>query len=1030
MEISSSPQSTGSTVEIDTKRKGWLTPSTISGRQIVLVALGSLLLYIILTALILWPLTAHLATSANNEGDDLQQMWSMGWVMHSLTHNPANLFNGNIFYPYPNTLAYSDSLIPQALLGLPIYLITSNLIISYNLVMFITFVLAAWGMFWLVRVLTSSNSAGLFAGVIFAFAPYKIAHLSQLNLLSLEWLPFVFLCLHNLLLNDIDFPVKKGSGKFFKRLNSNWGWAIGFGIFFVLQSLSSTYYFLFALPLYLVYFVGLYIAEKRWPHPSVLIKLAVVLVVAFLIMLPTLIPYLQVNQSQAAERTASEVNEFSANYRFYLGVPENNLLWGNLLAKFGGSGGERRLFPGALAYLFALLAIFGPLGLWLSRQRKKTEVSDDNSILLPRPRHEIYLYAIIGLFSVLMSFGLVLHVKGVDIPMPYQFFYNFIPGWKGLRAAVRYGGFVLFAVSVLAGIGLVFLQKWLGQIWATRNQSTTTRVWALPVLMVVLLLATFWEYRSDVTYTRPDILSQPPQVYNWLAQPQNAGPVLELPMAAGPDLPSIHDFYSTLNWQPLVNGESGYTPPVYGDLYAATQPDRLLSSQTLATLQGMGVRWLVFRLHDESMPLDPAQWQKLQPQLDSSKFLKLAYSDSDSRVYELTSDAWMNKISQLVPANSGLIVSDIRNEQPMLTELTETILQRDGHPLYGYDRAGYRFLNNPPTGLPITYGLFAADEDPSPYGFSPDEVIWSNQWLKLYHRKENLLASFDLQRDPNLARFHKIDGEELISTEIEGVRFNEILYLSNGQRLLNQAQGIFHFDTNAAQTISIVVSDSVKATPVQVNLAAGETTWRSGPVDNTTIFDIKVNGGNPVYLNHMDEVAWQPTNPPSQTVTNSQVAILQSSSKQQGQDFVSDFTVYAPNLSKSGTTHYNFTLDVYKRPWGTATSGHFGDWTVALTGQDKLQLVEFRFDPTSHKTEVMVNNQNADIGAQPIDTRDGPYTAYISLWQLGATNSDPAIQMGVARLYDFTLDSGKISEVNISGERQLVFLPPLPHATK
>ena len=603
-------------VAISTEKKtvaGW--QKRLSSVRLPVLSFG---FFVLLTGLILWPLTAHLATSVNNEGDDLQQMASMGWVMHSLTHDPANLFNSNIFYPYPNTLAYSDNQLPQALMALPVYLATNNLILSFNLIVFSTFVLSGWGTFWLVRDLTGSVGAGLFAGTIFAFAPYKVAHLSQLNLLSLQWLPLVFWCLHRSLIADIDAGSMVGLRDFWQRLRNNWGWLAGFGCFFVLQSLSSIYYFLYPLPLYLLYFVGLYIFEKRWPSPALLLKLLLVGVVAVLIMLPTLLPYWQVSNSQAAERTTLEVDEFAANYRFYLGVPDNNLLWANTLGRFGGSGGERRLFPGALAYLFAFLALLGPLFLSLYR-RIRPSSSKTAPLILPAklagsgaaqvsfsppvtPKPETaplfaphsnrarYVYLVVGLFALIMSFGLTLHVKGLDIALPYRVFYAYFPGWKGLRGVMRYGVFVLFAVSVLAGFGLVWLQKTLAARVGLQNwpQQQSLARYLPAALLALLLAAAFWEYRSDITYTRPAVLSEPPAVYSWLAAPERAGPILELPMAAGPDLPSIHNFYSTLNWQPTVNGEGSYTPPVYFDLVAATQPDRLLSGQTLAALQGIG----------------------------------------------------------------------------------------------------------------------------------------------------------------------------------------------------------------------------------------------------------------------------------------------------------------------------------------------------------------------------------------------------------------------------------------------------------
>ena len=135
------------------------------------------------------------------------------------------------------------------------------------------------------------------------------------------------------------------------------------------------------------------------------------------------------------------------------------MLWGKVLAKFGGSGGERKLFPGALALLFALLSIFGPLASHLVQKLKaKPKFSPTVNPKIHREKRSAnVIFLAIGLFALIMSFGFTLHLKGLDIPLPYRLFYDYFPGWKGLRAVVRYGVFVLFAVSVLAGLGLAWL---------------------------------------------------------------------------------------------------------------------------------------------------------------------------------------------------------------------------------------------------------------------------------------------------------------------------------------------------------------------------------------------------------------------------------------------------------------------------------------------------------------------------------------------------------------------------------------------
>ena len=58
--------------------------------------------------------------SRNDTGDTVLHEWIMAWVAHQVVHDPVHLFDANIFYPERNTLAYSDPLIVQALLGAPL----------------------------------------------------------------------------------------------------------------------------------------------------------------------------------------------------------------------------------------------------------------------------------------------------------------------------------------------------------------------------------------------------------------------------------------------------------------------------------------------------------------------------------------------------------------------------------------------------------------------------------------------------------------------------------------------------------------------------------------------------------------------------------------------------------------------------------------------------------------------------------------------------------------------------------------------
>ena len=88
--------------------------------------LAVLLLFVLLAVVFTWPLALHLGSAVEDTQDALLNVWIMAWDGHALLSAPGHLFDANIFYPYPRTLAYSELLLSNALLSWPITLLTGN----------------------------------------------------------------------------------------------------------------------------------------------------------------------------------------------------------------------------------------------------------------------------------------------------------------------------------------------------------------------------------------------------------------------------------------------------------------------------------------------------------------------------------------------------------------------------------------------------------------------------------------------------------------------------------------------------------------------------------------------------------------------------------------------------------------------------------------------------------------------------------------------------------------------------------------
>ena len=108
-------------------------------------ARNAFVLYLALTIALTWPVATGLTHLVPGDfGDPLFSSWALAW---DVTHLGRGWWHANIFAPHPLALAYSEHFLPQALQALPVYLLTGNPILCYNLLFLSTFVLSGFGMF-------------------------------------------------------------------------------------------------------------------------------------------------------------------------------------------------------------------------------------------------------------------------------------------------------------------------------------------------------------------------------------------------------------------------------------------------------------------------------------------------------------------------------------------------------------------------------------------------------------------------------------------------------------------------------------------------------------------------------------------------------------------------------------------------------------------------------------------------------------------------------------------------------------------
>jgi hypothetical protein len=612
-----------------------------------------------LAAFFFWPLLANLGLALHDRSDTLLNTWILGWQAHILVREPWELFNAPIFYPLPNTLALSEVLWPFAPLAVPLLAATGNPVLVYNLLFLASFPLAGLGMYVLAGHLTHDRRAALLASVIYAFCPYQFGHLSQLQLITIGWLPMALLALD----------------RFWARRNARDGVLLAFCV--AAQTLSAFYYgfqVVLAIGLYLAVRLARSLRTRLLPRArgapagvgqrrilptstagartgegpgsrprsdqgqqkSAWLPVAWWLAVAGLAVLPFALPYFWVHASLGLERSLGEALAASPPLAdFLLPHAANPLYRGLLQALHPGS-------PLSSGYLFlgvipSALAVAGCLGwTWPGQTGRNpagtgAAASDRPAARALGPAYWLLLFAINTVLALGPRLKLVAGDAG-GMPLPFGWLYQHLPGMTALRAPGRFGMSAFLALSVLAAMGSTHLwrrvARWPG-IWGRL---------AGPALWAVLSGLCLLEYAGGMgpfAVQQLPPLDRPPAVYAWLAH-QGPAPIVELPLTsdmanppvAAPAGPSAlpggeassawpdynllrYQYFGMIHWQPSADGYSGFVPPAQRQLALAVAG--LPAKSSVTTLRRLGVKWIIVHsgLLDSFQPGRAAQLRDL-----------------------------------------------------------------------------------------------------------------------------------------------------------------------------------------------------------------------------------------------------------------------------------------------------------------------------------------------------------------------------------------------------------------------------------
>jgi Interleukin-like EMT inducer len=568
-------------------------PGCLTTSQHLLVLGGSWLL----VGLFTYPLILDPGRLMPHHKDPFMYGWTMVSNVHRLLSVPLAVFHGNTFYPHGNTIAYTDLLLTPTLTAGPIYLLTGNPVLQYNLTLLIWWVLSGWAMYVLAFALFRSHAAATIAALGFTLCPFRTDFYLEFQM-------------------QLGFPIPLAVLGLLRLLESHrWRHLAAVVLFLWVEALASMYYaIILGLCLAVLTILHAILRPGAWSWRLVGKGLVGALVLG-LILGPFLVPYVQNRRELGLERTLRQPPKHAADVLTYLetGVaklyhfsPTEHLAETSLFMGFAalllaavacivpGDGraanagrgrirGALTLGMGALVVGLALVLGWGDgvraagfrppapqrffdaiLLLGLARLGLEgwgaARAGEHRGPLGEREVRWVCLFLIVLFFN--LSLGPWIHFDRKEVGKGlYYHLYEYLLPLHAIRITSRIGVIVVLGVSLLAGLGMKLL--------AGRLPTPRRRV-ALTSGVALVMLA---EYHSfPLPYQQVD-WSERPAVYRALAADPDDVAVLEWPLG-WEYWDDYYTFMSSGHWKRIVNGASGFLPRMTHDISnALSKPD-------------------------------------------------------------------------------------------------------------------------------------------------------------------------------------------------------------------------------------------------------------------------------------------------------------------------------------------------------------------------------------------------------------------------------------------------------------------------
>jgi hypothetical protein len=515
----------------------------VTARELLVLAVGACLLSVVMH----WPLVLHMGANIPKDlGDPLAESWQAAWDGHALAHQPLHFFQSNQFWPFHDTLAFSDALVGYA----PAGLVGSGphaAVFRYDALFLFAYALAFAGAYLLARELGLGFGAAAVAGAAFAFAPFRLEQDGHMQVISSGGIPLA------LALGVRGYRLRRPGWVIAGSVVAAWQLSIGFTLglpfAYLLAGLAA---------------IGAIVWLRRG-RPRVDRGLAVVTIAGAVLFagigLALSRPYLQVADAHpGAHRTPATVEAYSGPPWIFLVAPDENLVWGGATAPLRDglqNVPEKTLFPGLVVLALAIAGL--------------------SSSAFPR-----WLRRGLGAGVVAVSILALGFRAGGGSLWPYRIVYEVLPGWQAIRVPGRLVTLSSLGLALLAGAGAQ--RAMLGGAARRISRWGGGAAIAAACVLAIVIEGRGLPFDPFDNQAQPKAPVIPPSTASVPA------PQLHLPAERAADN-RRYILWSTDGFPVLVNGRSSLNPAFTQHLIERMEqfPDR----GTVALLSRLGVRSVV-----------------------------------------------------------------------------------------------------------------------------------------------------------------------------------------------------------------------------------------------------------------------------------------------------------------------------------------------------------------------------------------------------------------------------------------------------